>query len=139
MNKHFHSTYLLSSPTNSNVTEANALCATQGGYLAEIDDEEEYHRMQELIMNSGSLHKVMVGGTDAHHEGDWRFVTSGGEMTFFDWGPKSHPSTHHNANNCLFLTHEQGTGTWVMEENTCLVHDVSTMQARIMCEINYPD
>ncbi|XP_035827756.1 uncharacterized protein LOC118478382 [Aplysia californica] len=124
--------YLLSKPILVNVHEANRLCRLYGGYLAEINDKQEFQHLADFssshVPGSVSI-GVMLGATDEGHEGRWTFLTSGGNMTSFVWG-NSEPSRGANQ-DCLYIS----TNSKTMMDEICLKY-TSVWQWRFLCEIN---
>ncbi|XP_005093950.1 C-type lectin domain family 3 member A [Aplysia californica] len=124
--------YLLSKPILVNVHEANRLCRLYGGYLAEINDKQEFQHLADFSNSSvsGSVSTgVMLGATDEGHEGRWTFLTSGGNMTSFLWNG-SEPNGGLRE-NCLFMWSNQK----LMIDSACLIY-TSGWQWRFLCEVN---
>ena len=72
-------------------TEANTRCHEHGGYLAEINDEDELDFISNGVLNNlgdDDYHYTRIGtkwsGTVARHSdaGKWVFMTSGGDVTY---------------------------------------------------------
>ncbi|XP_035824522.1 C-type lectin domain family 3 member A-like [Aplysia californica] len=122
--------YLLSKPILVNVHEANRLCRLYGGYLAEINDKQEFQLLADFSNSHESVTiDVMLGATDEGHEGRWTFLTSRGNMTSFVW-EVSQP-TGGTDQNCLYLS----TTAKKMFDDACLKYS-SSWPKRFLCEVN---
>jgi len=108
--------YLLNDPTKVSSAAAQTVCQGYGGYIAEVNDSEEYHFIQHMLTDKfGSTDTwTHLGATDVGHEGSWTYLTSGSPVTFEDWGPSTSKSSNYN---CMYL-HLQG-GKWQMEDGGC--------------------
>ncbi|BFZ25379.1 hypothetical protein BsWGS_28418 [Bradybaena similaris] len=67
--------------------DAQTICATSNGHLAEIETSEE----NEFLKNISRTEKVLntfLGGTDVFDEGVWVWASSGNNIyPFVDWAP----------------------------------------------------
>ncbi|CAL1546029.1 unnamed protein product [Lymnaea stagnalis] len=124
--------YLLSKMYNlANVPVAQESCELYGGYLAEIDDENEMLFVQKFmeLHRSDSYIFVVIGGTDEGHEHHWVFDRSGRNVTYTKW-ISGHPLTNPTL-NCLFLHRDYG---WTMDDYLCL--DINrTYNFKYLCEL----
>ena len=68
--------YLLSEPTVTNIDIFQQNCADEGGYLAEIDTEEEYNFIMSFLSQSVPVGRqgALVGATDQDIEGQWVYL-----------------------------------------------------------------
>jgi len=67
-------------------TEGEINCKKAGGFLAEINSQEEQDTLWRVYQDSGlSLDHVYIGATDVAQEGTWLWVHSGTELTFTAW------------------------------------------------------
>ena len=72
-------------------------CQEKGGYLVEINDEEEYKFLKSYLTGlTAHFHDFhyYLGITSKGHPGEWTYMASGSEVTFFKWaggqpGPQS--------------------------------------------------
>lgn len=89
---------------NKTWTEASTCAVSQGGYLAEINDEAEQDAIfDELVNNAGIVEadtqnqfgtaSVWLGGHDAGEEGEWIWdgANSGTGPQFWNGGPNGNP------------------------------------------------
>jgi len=119
--------YMLSTPTNLNVPLAEIMCRHFGGYLLEVNDQAEFKVVQNMLKSytDDTIDYVMIGATDAETEGQWKFLYSHANMTYFDWhsGFSGHGGF---GKNCLFLSNYQK-----MYDYPC----VQNRLGRFVCEI----
>ncbi|KAH9496561.1 hypothetical protein Btru_017333 [Bulinus truncatus] len=86
-------TYYLSRVHYSTEDEAIASCSVFGGYLAEINNADEFYalvsHLQQTVGSTvgGAIDAVVVGGSDETREGHWVFQYSGRPVMFTDWVP----------------------------------------------------
>ncbi|CAL1546022.1 unnamed protein product [Lymnaea stagnalis] len=78
-----------------------AICSTYGGYLAEIDDGQEYAFVNGFIKKFSGVSAVLLGATDEASEGIWVQRHSKAAMTFTNWA-KDEPGVNKES-NCLYL------------------------------------
>ncbi|CAL1546031.1 unnamed protein product [Lymnaea stagnalis] len=124
--------YLLSKIANlASVAVAQESCEFYGGYLAEIDDEDELLFVQNFIKSPKTIdyRLVLVGGTDEGHEHQWVFDRTGRNVTFTKWIP-GYPLIQ-PAYNCLYL---HGDYAWIMVDYLCF-ETARTFNSRYMCEL----
>ena len=77
-----------------------ANCVSEGGYLVEIDNQEEQDVLTKFLQMSKLKTWVLLGGTDVGKEGQWIGSHSGREIMDFNGWHKNEPSGHFNE-NCL--------------------------------------
>lgn len=103
--------YILTRPAVVNVHMMELQCQVLGGYLVEVDDQQEYDVIVKLIKENkitlpGETHPsggwVLLGATDWDSEGNWTYVHSGKPVTFFSWTP-GNPSNSGNSEDCMAL------------------------------------
>ncbi|XP_059146627.1 uncharacterized protein LOC131934584 [Physella acuta] len=107
--------YLLSKTTRfSNSTNEESVCNFFGGYLLEIDTEEEHNF---IITNVTSLAhgfaRVHFSPTNEGHLNVWKNRHSNTTVTYFKWDT-GYPTMASNL-NCLILS----PPTWLMREEYC--------------------
>ena len=123
--------YFLSALTAPSPMSANTLCPLYNGYLAEINDQNEfafinnYLKTQIMAVN---YECVIVGSTDAGHEGQWSFMNSRKQMTYFNWRP-SNPNNI-SSHDCMWLC--PVSGNFQMDDYPC---DTHAYYYRFLCEI----
>ncbi|KAH9500442.1 hypothetical protein Btru_071898 [Bulinus truncatus] len=67
-----------------NVSQAIDFCELMGGYLAEIEDSDEYQIVTGEFSRS-TADVMLLGGTDAEKEGTWLYQHSRVPVKFFHW------------------------------------------------------
>jgi len=118
--------YLLSRPYPWNVPVADVMCRTLGGYLVEVNDEEEFQFVQQVLEDSQWTGYTLYGGTDYGHQGHWTYLSSG-QPAFLKWNTGS-PSNR--ANDKYLYSHK--TLGWRMSDDVA----VYTSEVIFLCEIN---
>merc|ERR1719513_391649 len=87
--------------------EAMDICDRMGGYLAEIQTQEQAELIASIAMVEESLTGVgswWIGLTDMSHEGRWMWSHSSIDSAYTDWLP-GHPSTEpHNTDDCVSIS-----------------------------------
>ncbi|KAI8767437.1 perlucin [Biomphalaria glabrata] len=81
--------YLTKDTLFYNVTVAQAICLEHGGYLAEMDDVDEFIFVQDFLSSNdycGWSTAIMIGGTDEDHEGRWVHISSKTPVVKEFWG-----------------------------------------------------
>lgn len=116
-------TYFLSRRMWNTIATYDALCRLYGGYLAEIDNEQELNFIQNFLINSSAKHYVYIGGTDEEQERTWVYRRNGKPLSYFHWAPGS-PS----GQDCLMLDHRN---RFFMNDIECL----SSQWYHFLCEI----
>ncbi|KAK0054412.1 collectin-11 [Biomphalaria pfeifferi] len=66
---------------------AEVLCGLFGGYLAEVDSEEEFRFIRDNLLALGLFSQVITGATDERQEGVWINRHSKTPAKFINWGP----------------------------------------------------
>uniref|UniRef100_A0A2C9LI92 C-type lectin domain-containing protein n=1 Tax=Biomphalaria glabrata TaxID=6526 RepID=A0A2C9LI92_BIOGL len=79
--------YVISRVPYQNSEEAMTYCTAFGGYLAEVNDQNEYRALQNFVLNTPEVDVVLVAGSDARQEGIWLYQRTGKPLSFLDWGP----------------------------------------------------
>ncbi|KAK0057518.1 collectin-11 [Biomphalaria pfeifferi] len=74
-------------------------CGRLGGYLAEIDSEEEYKFVLDSLLKSSSYESVLISGTDEAVDKVWVHSFSKNNVTFFKWA--SYRPDSRELFNCL--------------------------------------
>ena len=113
-----HHYFLVMAPQTK--AEAQKKCEEQGGHLVRIDSKAKQAFVQKLVSNvAGDV--VWIDGSDAGHEGDWRF-SDGRKITSFNW----RPGTPDNFGGGQHNIHIRRDGLW----DDCGDHE----QAPYVCE-----
>lgn len=118
--------YFLSKRILLNHHEFQSYCNMYGGYLAEINDQEEFDFVQNFTKSHDKTGDfVALGGTDEGHEQHWTLL-SGGAMNYTNWYPTEPDAT--TDQNCLFLWK---TYRWQMVNWRCF----ELRFTKFLCEI----
>ncbi|KAH9499329.1 hypothetical protein Btru_003755 [Bulinus truncatus] len=127
--------YLLSKYSNMSLHQTEAMCRFQGGYLAEIDDQQELDSVKDFF-NSLYISNdtyVVIGGSDEVKEGEWRYKQSGKTLTYIKWAP-GHPSNATNNDlDCLAI--DMGTDLTMVD--TPCSRSNQNFRSRFLCEISH--
>ena len=84
-----------------NIQAADSLCSMLGGYLVEIDDDDEFNFVLKFVKHVGGARNFFTGGNDIEEEGVFKFWHSKRPVTFFTWGAASEPSNSLNNEHCI--------------------------------------
>ena len=82
--------YFTTDSFGSEVHKMQNQCQEKGGYLVEINDEEEYKFVESYLKRLSahspfSSRDYFIGLKYDGHKGRWTYMTSGGDVTFFKW------------------------------------------------------
>lgn len=118
--------YIVSIPQWDSAQLANIQCQIFGGYLAEIDDQQEF----DFLINffKGNVPKggyIYIGGSDHGSETKWTYINSGKPMTFFKWGA-TEPNDSSGGEDCVAIN-----ANYEMNDLLCQRPE----QNRYVCEI----
>uniref|UniRef100_A0A2C9KNS5 C-type lectin domain-containing protein n=1 Tax=Biomphalaria glabrata TaxID=6526 RepID=A0A2C9KNS5_BIOGL len=102
-------------------------CQAFGGYLAEVDDNDEFNKLQQFFLNSSPVDLVLIAGSDELKEETWKFQRTGVALPFKSWAPKE-PNNKEGKEHCLCLDRGKGGE---MNDITCSFVRI----ARFMCEL----
>ena len=94
------SEYFLSQPMANNVAMFDGLCRLYGGRLVEPRDQQELFFVASLQKDALPVNDVMLGFTDAGHEGNWTLLSSGARTNYTKWADKEPGSANYN---CAYL------------------------------------
>ena len=120
-------------------TEGNTECQELGGYLAEINDEEEYNFISNEVLNSldYGYHNTRIGAkwsgtTDA---GKWVYMTSGDDVTYIYTLPGT--TLYQGEVWCLGLgqRYNSGSGRWDCPWYMGSYHCSNRYNLHNLCEI----
>ncbi|KAK0067482.1 neurogenic locus Notch protein [Biomphalaria pfeifferi] len=78
---HNNTKYYLSKFGALDAEDADSRCKSLGGYLMEVDDEEEFEIASNLA-NDTDVDKAYIAGSDSQTEGTWIYPRTGKKMTF---------------------------------------------------------
>ncbi|KAK6969964.1 mannose-binding protein C [Biomphalaria glabrata] len=119
--------YVISRVTYQSSEEAMTYCTAFGGYLAEVDDKNEYAALQKFVVSTPGVDMVLIAGTDASKEGTWKFQRTLAPMPVLDWCA-GQPDDR-NVEDCMTLWKSYGTK---MNDIGC---DFRSADYRFMCEL----
>jgi len=109
--------YYLSPPEEMDFTEGNTLCHLHGGYLAEINDKEEFDFIANEILSGLADYKdigikIGVKWSGTEDAGKWVYMASGGDVTY------THPAPgytlYQREGACLGLSRHRQNASWYM-------------------------
>ncbi|KAH9513871.1 hypothetical protein Btru_031604 [Bulinus truncatus] len=109
--------------------QAMATCVMYGGYLAEIEDMEEFSFVVTFIQQFSGFNLILIGGVDGVKKGVWTYRTN--NSTVPDWLMKlrkNNPDFH-----CLYLY--SGVKWYAIDFLCAVTSDLS----RYICEIPLAD
>ncbi|KAH9510371.1 hypothetical protein Btru_042928 [Bulinus truncatus] len=111
-------------------TYAQATCITNGGYLAELDSEDELTFLRGFLNSVGKHYDyVFLGGTDLRDEGNWRNRFEDKIIPNLKW-QSGQPDNDHGNEHCLSLTEDS---KWGMNDLYCYLTDYDRIG--FVCEI----
>ncbi|XP_055901460.1 mannose-binding protein C-like [Biomphalaria glabrata] len=119
--------YVISKFPYQSSEEAMTYCTAFGGYLAEVNDIDEYTALQNFVLNTPAVDIVLIAGSDAITEGTWRFQRTGGPVPILDWIPGQPDNL--GEEDCLNLWKQYGGK---MNDLPC---GFRSSQDRFMCEL----
>ncbi|KAH9519336.1 hypothetical protein Btru_075287 [Bulinus truncatus] len=115
------------------VTWAQSTCELYGGYLAEIDDAEEFNFVRNFLMTQDVTDVVNIGGTDEEAEGHWVYLRDRTPLKVFNWAA-GEPNEGRNANCQCFWK----GGNWNMADSKCVYRNGESIYVySYLCEIKY--
>ena len=123
--------YVISPPFWANVTVAEEICARLGGYLAEIEDQQENDFIVEFLRQKNAFADVkwiLIGARDENSDDTFRYIHSGLPVTYFNWS-RGEPSG--GSHDCVGIGHV----SLKMYDLLCVHH---TAIDRALCEIDSP-
>ncbi|KAI8778016.1 perlucin isoform X1 [Biomphalaria glabrata] len=119
--------YIISKVPFYNADHAIKNCKAFGGYLAEIDDTDEYTALKNYLDITPNVNIVMIAGSDAVTRGTWLFQRTGQPVPVLDWAPNQ--PTLRGQENCLNLWKDFGG---LMMDVAC---DSVNFDSSFMCEL----
>ncbi|CAL1527815.1 unnamed protein product [Lymnaea stagnalis] len=122
--------YLSKDVTSFAPSTGGAACAMFGGYLAEIESNDEFQFLREfIIVSNRNMSVVMTGATDANEEGHWILSQSRADLEVFNWA-EGEPDEGTHA-NCQGFSRD---GDWYMADTSCVKHSPAN-DVGYICEI----
>ncbi|KAH9510372.1 hypothetical protein Btru_042937 [Bulinus truncatus] len=110
-----------------NPTYSQTICMTYGGYLAEVNTNDELQFLRNFVMANGwSFSFAMLGGTDEGHEGRWLYMHSRTLVPSL-WYPRQ-PDNAGGTEHCQCLYKFMG---WGLNDYVCSIAG----GVRFVCEI----
>uniref|UniRef100_A0A2C9LX20 C-type lectin domain-containing protein n=1 Tax=Biomphalaria glabrata TaxID=6526 RepID=A0A2C9LX20_BIOGL len=123
-----NSSYVISKFPFQNSDEAMKYCKAFGGYLEEVNDNNEYAAILNYLKNTPSTDEVLIAGTDSRKEGTWKFQRTGASVPVLDWN-RNQPDDWKNNEDCLTIGRTQN---YKMNDLAC---DGSSLGYNFMCEL----
>jgi len=126
-----HKYYISTLPSIFTLVQASSVCAKLGGYVVEINNQQEYDVIVKLMQSNLVYYNsslTMIGISDQEKEGEWRFVHSGGVVNFTKWG--SNAPMFEEGSNCAYISYSDG----LMYKGGCLSLIQGSM-LRFVCEV----
>ncbi|XP_055865366.1 uncharacterized protein LOC129922673 [Biomphalaria glabrata] len=108
---------------------AEVLCGVFGGYLAEVDSEEEFRFIRDNLLALNLFRFVVTGATDEKKEGVWINRYSKTPAKVFNWGP-GEPNGGNNE-NCQ--SYGYYGNNWYMNDLGCSVY--TAFAVGFVCEV----
>ncbi|CAL1545401.1 unnamed protein product [Lymnaea stagnalis] len=122
-------TYYLSKAIYISDSASADVCSTFCGYLAEIDDKEEY----DFVLSMTEKHNyygILIGGTDKYTEGIWEYVRRPRRVNYLNWC-LGEPNNAFDQ-DCLGISKNYSC----MFDHQC-VHTHDHYHFRYLCESDY--
>ncbi|CAL1548882.1 unnamed protein product [Lymnaea stagnalis] len=110
--------------------EAEAQCELLGGYLTEVDSEDEYLFIKNFLVAYQDYEIIYTGGHDEDLENNWVNTYSKSPVKYIKWA-QGQPNEG-TSGNCLTFWRDQG---WTMADNKCF-QGVSQYMAGYLCEVS---
>ncbi|CAL1548226.1 unnamed protein product, partial [Lymnaea stagnalis] len=130
--------YHLSLYEPNSAVNAEMACEALGGYLAEVDDKNEYDVLKTLIgMPSAHGISFLLGGTDEGHEGRWVNRHSGTPLGYTSWMQGNPDNNLFNGvrENCQAMVHFDSVYDFVMNDVTCFNSNAGMTKLYFICEV----
>ncbi|XP_012942296.1 uncharacterized protein LOC101849399 [Aplysia californica] len=133
--------YYMSTVSSASFLNVEASCLAMGGYLAEVDTQEELVFLQTFLHPRISRRQlVLISATDEESEGVWVHRQSGTTASIFDWFPSA-PNDSQGTKNCLsFLWYfNEATGVKMKDVSCSYVEGATVWQHSYLCEVPEAD
>ncbi|KAH9490616.1 hypothetical protein Btru_033829 [Bulinus truncatus] len=121
--------YLIRHAASFTQSSAQDVCRMYGGYLAEIDTNEEFNFVRKFLATNPNYKLVMTGGSDEEEEGKWVNIHSKTPLKVFNWSPAM-PFLGRKGNCQCFWDQ----GDWYMPDCFCTMRSI-VVNFRYICEI----
>ncbi|CAL1527814.1 unnamed protein product [Lymnaea stagnalis] len=127
---HNGSRYYLS-PASSIIVmkEAERQCELLGGYLTEVESEDEYLFIKNFVKTFQGYDDIYLGGNDENSENTWVNTYSKTPVKYIKWG--QHQPDQGRSSNCLSLWKYND---WTMADVKCY-QGVAEMKVGYLCEV----
>ncbi|KAK0054413.1 collectin-11 [Biomphalaria pfeifferi] len=109
---------------------AEVLCGVFGGYLVEIDSDEEYRFIRDHLLSLHMFYCVLTGGTDEKREGVWINRYSKTPAKYMNWG-RGEPNGGNNE-NCQ--SYGYYVDSWYMNDIPCSL--LADCAVGFICEVD---
>ena len=84
-----------------NIEDSDYQCELLGGYLAELNDRNEYYFVFNYVKDLEGI-KFMTGGNDREVEGKWKFYHSQTDVIYPNWY-RGQPDSAGGNEDCLMI------------------------------------
>ncbi|KAI8778091.1 C-type lectin domain family 3 member A isoform X2 [Biomphalaria glabrata] len=122
--------YLAKQLASFSSTSAQATCHLYGGYLAEINKENEFHFVRAFLNNYKQFICVSISGSDEDIEGHWVNLRNNTLLSYLQWNANEPDGGRDQ--NCLSICRDYN---WLMGSTFCFfVYDFKNQKSYI-CEI----
>ncbi|CAL1548225.1 unnamed protein product [Lymnaea stagnalis] len=130
--------YYLSLYEPHSAVNAEMACEALGGYLAEVDDKNEFDFLKTLI-GAPAAHgqSFLLGGTDEGHEGRWVNRHSGTPLGYTSWlqGTPDNNLFNGLTENCQTILYIASVNDFVMNDLSCFNSNIETIKFYFICEV----
>ncbi|XP_055863455.1 uncharacterized protein LOC129922269 [Biomphalaria glabrata] len=126
----------LSEKLFTTIEDAQQVCMSYGGYLAEIDTDEEFQFiMRELLIPQSTFFDIaFIGASDKGHENTWINLHSKTKIAVKKWRDHQ-PDNYEGNEHCMGFWQWRESNNWYFNDYPC--QNMPTHTERFICEIPY--
>ncbi|GFO31296.1 C-type lectin [Plakobranchus ocellatus] len=97
-----------------NIGAANQACKSSGGYLVELDDDEEYLFVYDFVTRTGGANSFWTGGNDIEREGQFVYFNSRKPVPILRGWSGGQPDNVGGNEDCMEIRlNFQGLNDWI--------------------------
>uniref|UniRef100_A0A2C9JSC9 C-type lectin domain-containing protein n=1 Tax=Biomphalaria glabrata TaxID=6526 RepID=A0A2C9JSC9_BIOGL len=124
----------LSEELFTTIEDAQQVCMSYGGYLAEIDTDEEFQFIvtELLIPQSTFFDMAFIGASDKGHENTWINLHSKTEIAVKKWRDHQ-PDNSQGNEHCMGFWQWKESNNWYFNDYPC--ENLPPRNERFICEI----